>query len=231
MGVKVQAALFPEPFYRPARTCAWCTGPIPEHARADAKTCGKRCRQAVWRFQREIARGETAASPLRLAYADPPYVGLSARYYREHPDYRGEVDHRALLLELATFDGWALSCSSESLPYILWLAVELELEVRVASWHRGERRVRTRGPVEAWEPVVYAGGRHEASVEHVADTLELHARPRTTDPKRVMGAKPAGFCSWLFGLLGARAGDSFDDLFPGSGGVMRAWRIYSGQAS
>ncbi len=51
-------------------------------------------------------------------------------------------------------------------------------------------------------------------------------RPRLTDPDRVVGAKPAAFCSWLFGLLGARLGDTLADLFPGSGGVRRAWDLF-----
>lgn len=34
-------------------------------------------------------------------------------------------------------------------------------------------------------------------------------------------------CLWIFDLLGARAGDQFDDLLPGSGGVARAWQAYT----
>lgn len=57
----------------------------------------------------------------------------------------------------------------------------------------------------------------------VSDALEYVARPRLSDPDRVIGAKPAAFCYWLFRLLGARRGDELHDLFPGSGGVSRAW--------
>ena len=59
------------------------------------------------------------------------------------------------------------------------------------------------------------------------DALVHVARIRTTDPRRVVGAKPAGFCWWLFDLLGALPGDELVDLFPGSGGIGRAWRLYS----
>jgi hypothetical protein len=45
-----------------------------------------------------------------------------------------------------------------------------------------------------------------------------------------VGAKPATFCYWLFDLLGALPGDELVDLFPGSGGVARAWHYY-GEAS
>lgn len=45
--------------------------------------------------------------------------------------------------------------------------------------------------------------------------------------KGTSGAKPNDFCYWLFELLGAKAGDDFHDLFPGSGAVSRAWREWS----
>lgn len=162
---------------------------------------------------------------MRLAYADPPYPGTAARYYSDHPDYGGEVDHRVLLSRLQRYDGWALSTSSDALPRILWLCVELEIGVRVASWHRGPRRARTYAPLKAWEPVVYAGGRRvlREALEAPVDALNHVARPRTTDPGRVIGAKPAAFAFWMFDLLGARPGDDLVDLFPGSGGIGRAW--------
>jgi hypothetical protein len=43
----------------------------------------------------------------------------------------------------------------------------------------------------------------------------------------VVRAKPAAVCRWIFGLLGAQAGDSLDDLFPGSGAVGRAWAVFT----
>ena len=45
---------------------------------------------------------------MNIALADPPYPGC-AHLYREHPDYGGEVDHKALLERLQDeFDGWVL---------------------------------------------------------------------------------------------------------------------------
>jgi hypothetical protein len=52
------------------------------------------------------------------------------------------------------------------------------------------------------------------------------SRPRTSDPRRVIGAKPSTFAFWIFELLGAQPGDTLDDLYPGSGGIARAWDIY-----
>jgi hypothetical protein len=61
---------------------------------------------------------------LRLAYADPPYPGLARRYYSEHPDFAGEVDHRNLVRCLQAYDGWALSTSMTGLHLVLSLLEE-----------------------------------------------------------------------------------------------------------
>ena len=94
---------------------------------------------------------------------------------------------------------------------------------------------------------VYAAAQRDASrdagttlrvavdVEHDAstwsarrvDSLVYVAGARTTDPSRVVGAKPAVFCRWMFDLLGAEPQDDFTDIFPGSGGVARAWQVFS----
>lgn len=58
--------------------------------------------------------------------------------------------------------------------------------------------------------------------------LDYRPGVRTTDPARVVGAKPAVFCRWVFELLAAQPQDAFTDVFPGSGGVMRAWQMYAG---
>jgi hypothetical protein len=39
--------------------------------------------------------------------------------------------------------------------------------------------------------------------------------------------KPAAFAEWIFRLLGAVPGDTFADLFPGSGAITRAWHLYT----
>jgi hypothetical protein len=83
-----------------------------------------------------------------------PYPG-KARLYRDHPDYRGEVEHAVLIGRLAAYDGWALSTSAAALPAVLALCPP---GVRVAAWHRGERPTRSRWPLHAWEPVIYHGG-------------------------------------------------------------------------
>jgi hypothetical protein len=212
-----------------SRPCDWCGGPIPAGTRRDAETCSKRCRQARHRFARRSGRAaEAAGPPLRLAYADPPYPG-NARLYRGHPDYAGEVDHAELAARLAGYDGWALSTSAAALPAVLALCPP---GVRVAAWHRGERAAPSWRPLSAWEPVIYAGGRPvDPAAGRRADSLVLGVSPVRTRPGRVPGAKPAAFCAWVFGLLGAGPADTLDDLYPGSGAVGRAWLAYTGQPS
>jgi hypothetical protein len=216
----------------PDRHCAWCAGPIPEQARRDSICCSQRCRQARHRFTTAVGRGVASSSSLRLAYADPPYPGR-ARLYRDHPDYAGEVDHGALIRRLCSYDGWALSTSARALPAVL---ASCPPGARVAAWVRGERPTRSAGPLNAWEPVIYFGGR-AAELDACAiaarriDALVYRAGVRRTDPRRVIGAKPAAFARWMFDLLGAQTQDSLDDLYPGSGGIGRAWDVFRGHVA
>lgn len=151
-------------------------------------------------------------------------------------------------MRLASYDGWALSTSAKALPEVLAVCPP---KVRVAAWVRGERPTRSAWPLNAWEPVIYAGGRqlieashaaaHDASCECEAsylasttrriDALVYRPGNRLTDPARVIGSKPPQFAAFVFQLLGARAGDSLDDLFPGSGGIARAWRYATARPS
>ena len=121
--------------------------------------------------------------------------------------------------------GWALSTSVEALPAVLALCPP---GVRVAAWHRGERPTRSRWPLHACEPVLYHGGRQLVTGARRTDSLVCGVGPLDTLPGRVIGAKPAAVCRWIFTLLGAAPGDRLDDLFLGSGAVSRAWAAYTG---
>ena len=216
------------------RVCAWCESSIRAAARRDSKYCSTRCRQAAHRFHGPSRRAGAALSldlsrvdvdVRRFAYADPPYPGLSRKYYRDHEDFAGEVDHAELIRRLCSFDGWALSTSAAALPEVL---ASCPPGSRVAAWFRGERPTASYSPLHAWEPVIYFGARRYLSSGSArrVDALIYFARPRLTDTRRVIGAKPAAFCAWLFQLLGATAGDDFVDLFPGSRGVALSWNTY-----
>lgn len=213
----------------PETGCEWCGKPFPRTA-PHQRHCSTRCRQATHRFGRECIPPARAERPIRIGYGDPPYPGKARRYYKGHRDYAGEVDHRALLEQLQGFDAWALSTSSEALPMVLSLCTAARVEVNVGAWVRGARPGKSVMPRGAWEPVIYRGGRAELLRGEAVDVVACGSKPRTMDPRRVVGAKPAAFCFWLFALLGARPGDHFVDLFPGSGGVTRAWDLWTRRA-
>ena len=160
-----------------------------------------------------------------FAYADPPYVGQSKKRYGG-----AEVNHRLLIAHLCDEfpDGWALSCSSPSLRALLPLCPP---DVRIGAWvkpfHVFKKGVR---PAYGWEPVLYRGGRQLAICPPKGGTA---VTPRDwyagniTLQRGVPGAKPDGFCYWIFDLLGAVPSDDVVDLFPGSGAVGQAWRRFA----
>src|SRR5262249_44551526 len=75
-------------------------------------------------------------------------------------------------------------------------------------------------PAYAWEPVVVRGGRGRSRWE---ETLRDWVSAVITLRRSVPGAKPEGFCFWVFDVLNMKPDDEFHDLFPGSGAVGRAW--------
>ena len=220
--------------------CDWCGSSL-DRKRVDAQTCSQSCRQARHRARIPRCTLPAGETHLLLAYADPPYPG-KAHYYRADPAFAGEVDIPYLLLRLATYDGWALSTSAAGLPGVIAASRDAGAVIRVAAWFRRARPHATARILNAWEPVVFAGGRQRVKAGARSDTSPLEARPlqvldalvgvtsrrRPTLPGNCLGMKPPRFCEWVFKLLGALPGDRLDDLFPGSGIVARAWRDYTG---
>jgi len=200
--------------------CAWCRA-----APARRKYCSRKCRQAAWRFRQRLVVEDLNDEPKRMAYADPPYPGMAAKFYKGEASFAGEVDHEALISSLtaAGYDGWALSTSSKALRDILPLCPP---EARVCAWVKPiGASVRTFGIHSTWEPVIVVPGREERPGKR--DWLS--AQPARFGGS-LPGRKPIAFCAWLFGLLGMRAGDELVDLFPGTGIVGRAWSEASARA-
>ncbi len=205
--------------------CDWCAKPLPPRSRRDRKTCSKSCRQARHRFRIGQASRDDRLRPMRFAYADPPYPGLSRKYYNDR-----EVSPARIVshLEAGPYDGWALSTSSRALQDVLSLCPR---GVRVGVWVRPTRRIRATAPLRAWEPVIFSGGRPlEPVVQDLCDVLTWGGRQHS-HPGALVGMKPAAFCEWVFRMLGAVVGDVLDDIYPGSGAVGRAWRLYQGTAT
>lgn len=169
---------------------------------------------------------------MRFAYADPPYPGQSKRWYGNHPDYAGEVDHAELIGRLCRDypDGWALSTSGPAVRDVLILCPP---DVCVAVWHvtSAQPPPGGRGPWHwCWEPVIVRGGRKDSPViRNLLACGALAGACSNMEDHSVPGQKPSAFCRWMFGLLGAEQGDEMDDLFPGSGAVGREWDAYCAQ--
>ncbi len=152
---------------------------------------------------------------MRIAYADPPYIGL-ANYYPE----KEEVDHQKLIFELEGYDAWALSCHSPSLKILIPMC---PVDIRIAAWVKPFASFKPNvNPAYAWEPVLYKPLKRSRGEPTVRDWVSACI----TFKKHMIGAKPPAFCFWLFELLGAREGDEFFDLFPGSSIVTKCWRGY-----
>jgi hypothetical protein len=151
---------------------------------------------------------------IRAAYCDPPYVNQARRRY-DCP----EIDHRALIARLQTFDAWALSLSSPSLRQVLPLCPD---GVRVGAWVKPWCAFRPNvNPSFAWEPVIFKLGRQRTRQQ---PTIRDWHSANMTMERGLCGVKPESFCFWIFEMLNLQPGDSFYDLFEGSGAVTRAFR-------
>lgn len=159
---------------------------------------------------------------MKFAYADPPYIGQAFKHYKSDPNC-AEVDHQELIAMLLREypDGWVLSCSSVSLKEILGYCPP---GVRVGSWVKPFSSFKPGVTVAyTWEPVVFMGGRKRP---RTMPTVKDHVIESITLKKGLTGVKPDRFSFWVFELLNMQPGDQFDDLFPGSGAVSRAWETW-----
>lgn len=133
---------------------------------------------------------------MRLAIADPPYLGRAARNYGPGSDLSGFGQGNNNLRH-----------------YLAWVPND----TRVCAWHK-PRSVPTGSRITpSWEPVlayVPHGRRGRGSLQM---TDVLTAPP----PQTFVGAKPSRWTRWVLDLLGYSEGDTVDDLFPGSGAVER----------
>lgn len=171
-------------------------------------------------------------TPLRIAYADPPYLGKCGMYDHHHEAPYGCWDeaetHIALAADLQRDfpDGWALSCSTPSLRLLLPACPEARIGAWVKGWCSWKPNTY---PAYAWEPVLFGGGRKPATGDKTWMTARDWMQANVTTGQPVKGAKPEAFCMWVFALLGAHPEDELVDLFSGSGAVTRAWAKFCQQ--
>ena len=153
---------------------------------------------------------------MRIAYADPPYMGCG-KYYPE----KKEIDYVDLIYKLENdYDRWALSCHVPSLHQILNLCPE---EVRVGAWVKPWCSFKAANPAYCWEPVIFVTGlKHGKGHETVRDFIIANQ----TRQKGLTGAKPIEFCVWILKMLGVQQEDVFDDLYPGTNIMEKAKKLY-----
>ena len=160
---------------------------------------------------------------MRIAYADPPYLGMGKKMYGKlHPDAGIWDDPQTHIDLMATldveYDAWALSLTSTSLAILLPGA---PAGSRVAAWVKPFAAWRPNHRVQyTWEPIIFRtkrskGGKGIASVrDHISCNIAMK--------KGLQGAKPDAFNDYILDLLGYEEGDSFVDLYPGTGGMQEA---------
>ena len=169
----------------------------------------------------------------KLAVADPPYPGC-AHMYADHPDYAGEVDHKALLERLQDeYDGWVLHTHVPGLR-LMERSGWLPDDVRICSWVKSFAAFKRNVSVAyAWEPVIVKSARKPVVTGrtvmrdfHETVTLPEAVKEPITLKRGLTGAKPGKVCFWTFELMGAKPTDELHDLFPGTGAVSRAWEAW-----
>lgn len=166
---------------------------------------------------------------MRFAYADPPYLGMCGKVYG-HEHHGGgcwdDLDtHRSLIARLLSYDGWALSMGS---PHLQAMLPELPQGVRVMAWCKP-----TAGwlagvyPAFGWEPVILSPADRSPPTRDRTIMDFIYDRTPFGWGNGFIGAKPPAFTAWILSALNVQDGDTFDDLFYGSGSVTRAveaWR-------
>lgn len=167
---------------------------------------------------------------MKIGYADPPYIGC-AHLYKDHADFAGEVDHAALIARLESdYDGWVLHAAATPKSMAVLAPLVEHTGARWCTWVKGFAAFKRNVPVAyAWEPVIIKPCRKPV-VSHrmvMRDWIECSI----TLQRGLTGAKPERVCWWAFELLGAQTNDILDDLYPGTGAVMRAWEDWSAQPS
>lgn len=160
---------------------------------------------------------------MRIGYADPPYPGMS-HFYKDHPDYGGEVAHDELIARLEReYDGWVLHTASTTLGVVL---PHLPDGARIGAWVKPFAAFKKNvSPAYAWEPVIFKPCR-KATPGRAAGVMRDWVSEPITMQRGLTGAKPEAVCWWAFEVVGADPSDELHDIFPGSGAVSRAWNTW-----
>lgn len=177
---------------------------------------------------------------MKLAIADPPYLGRADRWYGagrgsgrvvnnrgrngRKPDFHPQAaewdfpdKHVEMINELSkNYDGWAVAGAAASVGLLLSAAPEAHLAVwvRPNAMPGGSRLINT------WEPVVIMVPSGRLSREKGTSVRDALVAPVL--PQGFLGSKPPAWTNWVLDMLGYQpAEDSVTDVFTGSGAVTR----------
>lgn len=165
---------------------------------------------------------------MKIGYADPPYIGC-AHLYKDHPDFAGEVDHKALIERLQSeYDGWVLHLSATQNSIATIAPLVEGTGARWCSWVKGFAAFKRNVPVAyAWEPVLIKPARKPVVSKRLV--MRDWIQESITLKRGLTGAKPEAVCHWAFELVGAHPDDDLDDMFPGTGAVAASWKTWQGK--
>jgi hypothetical protein len=177
---------------------------------------------------------------VRLAIADPPYLGRAVRWYgaggcgdggganqADNHDQAHIWDdpetHKQLVHDLETeYDGWVIAMTVHSLStYLSVVGTDSRNGIRVCVWHKPSSITSGNRITNNWEPVLIRTPSERkgwaSKGPRISDVL-------VCNPPRIKfrGAKPAEWTQWVLALMGYKEGDIVDDLFTGSGSVKDA---------
>lgn len=179
---------------------------------------------------------------MKLAIADPPYLGRANRWYGDgcgdgggagradsHPEAKIWDDpqtHIDLVARLEReYSGWAIAMTVHSLStYLKVIETDSRNGIRVMTWVKPIAIPSGSRIATSWEPVI---------VRVPKERRGHNSGPRMRDsiianPPQdgFVGGKPEVWTHWVLSAMGFRPEDTVDDLFGGSGAVARAILSY-----
>jgi hypothetical protein len=183
---------------------------------------------------------------MKLAIADPPYLGRAHRWYGiggrakgrgkgradEHPEaylWDKPETHINLALQLVeNYDGFAIACTSHSLStYLSVIPTHSENGIRILSWIKPASLPSGSRITQSWEPVIVKVPKERkgrGKGKQMVDYL-VCAAPRNG----FAGSKPVAWTNWVLDAMGYKDGDIVEDLFAGSGAVAAAINLRHSQ--
>ena len=177
---------------------------------------------------------------MRLAIADPPYLGRAEVFYGAQDvqlmnrngninrTYKADVHPEAHIWDtleaheelvhalMDNYDGWAIAMVPSSLRHYLQWVPE---RTRVAVWHDPRVMPTNTHPRRRWEPVLlYVPEGRRRVVDVTTPVGDVLTCPHPSGS--FAGSKPPQWTRWVLDMMGYdQDTDEVDDLFGGSGAV------------